>query len=49
MTDQTNYRDDLPDENCPSFPHECDNCDDMTCDYYQDKEDEIDLKLKYKW
>jgi hypothetical protein len=35
MTDQTNYRDDLPDENCPSFPHECDNCDEMKCSYYE--------------
>ena len=28
MTDQTNYRDDLPDEDCPEY---CEDCDDTDC------------------
>ena len=39
MTDQTNYRDDLPDEDCPGFLHECDNCEEVGCDFYNANKD----------
>jgi hypothetical protein len=39
MTDQTNYRDDEPNDACLGFPEECNDCDELECEYYDPNKD----------